>query len=114
MANNYISDYVGALATVYAANYSDLKMLPISNGLKNSAIVKVAAIAAGILYTSGRGNYFSNGLRGASTWALGSLLEPYITNHIQTTVSTTTTISPRAPGLTGVTIQPITTTPVVR
>jgi hypothetical protein len=111
MANNYISDYVGALATVYASNYSDLKMLPVMNGLKNSAIVKVIAIAAGIFYTSGKGNYFSQGLRGAGTWAIGSMLEPYIANHIQNTLYATkpATFVPITPGTQQVTVG----TPVV-
>ena len=111
MANNYISDYVGALATVYASNYSDLKMLPIMNELKNSTVVKVAAIVAGIFYTSGRGNYFSQGLRGASTWAIGSMLEPYIANHIQAIPSSTkpVTFKPITPGTQQVTVG----TPVV-
>lgn len=112
MANNYVGDFLGSAVTVYAANYADIKMLPITNQIKNSSIVKVLAVAASIFYTSGQGNFYGQALRGSGTWAVGSLLEPYITKHIQQVElsNTAVTITPQSqtttPNTTAISVTP--------
>lgn len=97
MANNVTGDYFGSLATIYIANYSDIKMHQLSHEIKNSNIIKAMAIAASIFFTGGKGRFLGDAVRGSGSWAVGSLLEPYIQSHISHTgfvSNTSVTVTP--------------------
>lgn len=102
MANNVAPEYLGTLGTVFVANYADIKINQVIPYVSNSTFVKAMAVGASIFYPARANSTIGMVWSGAGSWAIGSLLEPYIKNYVQRVHYTTQmpSVTPQAPAAT--------------